>query len=151
VVEKVEQHLLTHSGIAPSHQATHDTVDPIPAALQSTMEPTPRELFGRGCWEPFITAYIKDEWRKEEARRQAQAWLSPLESHLTEGGLGHVSEIFEGDAPHRPCGCIAQAWSVAEIPHLYSEELRGLWPNTRPCGHAAQSKNRSEGPQSSSM
>jgi Amylo-alpha-1,6-glucosidase len=135
VVEKVEQHLLT--GFAPSQQATHDTVDPIPAALQSTMEPTPSELFGRGCWEPFITAYSKDEWRKEEARRQAQAWLSPLESHLTEGGLGHVSEIFEGDAPHRPCGCIAQALSVAEILRVYSEELRGLWPNTPPCVHPA--------------
>ena len=102
VVEKVEQHCLPPSCFALSHQATHDTVDPIPAALQSAMEPTPRELFGRGCWEPFITAYIKDEWRKEEARRQAQAWLSPLESHLTEAGLGDVSEIFEGDAPHRP-------------------------------------------------
>ena len=83
---------------------------------------------------------------REEARRQAQALLPPLERHLTEAKLGHVSEIFEGDAPHRPCGCIAQACRVAEIPHVYSEELRGLWPNTRPCGHAAQSKNRSEGP-----
>jgi glycogen debranching enzyme len=32
-----------------------------------------------------------------------------LESHLAEVGLGHISEIFEGDAHHRPCGCIAQA------------------------------------------
>ena len=97
MVEKVEQHLLT--GFAPSHQATHDTVDPIPAALQSAMEPTTREPFGRGCWEPFITAYIKDEWRKGGG---PAPMLSPLESHLTEAGLGDVSEIFEGDAPHRP-------------------------------------------------
>src|ERR1700746_1708321 len=64
VVEKVDQHCLPPSCFARSHQATHDTVDPIPAALQSAMEPTTREPFGRGCWEPFITAYIKDEWRK---------------------------------------------------------------------------------------
>ena len=68
----------------------------------------------------------------EEARRRAQAWLSPLESHLAEAGLGHVSEIFEGDTPHRPCGCIAQAWSVAEILRVYFEEVRSLRPNRRP-------------------
>ena len=45
---------------------------------------------------------LKMNGGREEARRQAQAWLSPLESHLTEAGLGDVSEIFEGDAPHRP-------------------------------------------------
>jgi hypothetical protein len=42
--------------------------------------------------------------------------------------LGHISEIFEGDAPHRPCGSIAQAWSVAEILRVYVEEVRGLRP-----------------------
>jgi len=30
-------------------------------------------------------------------------------------GLGHISEIFDGDAPHQPRGCIAQAWSVADV------------------------------------
>src|SRR4029077_14149254 len=71
----------------------------------------------------FITAYIKVNGGREEARHQAQAGLSPLESPPTEAGLGHVSEIFEGGAPHRPCGCIAQVWSVAEILRIYSEEL----------------------------
>jgi glycogen debranching enzyme len=33
---------------------------------------------------------------------------------LLEVGLGQISEIFDGDAPHTPRGCIAQAWSVAE-------------------------------------
>jgi predicted glycogen debranching enzyme len=35
--------------------------------------------------------------------------------HLSEGGIGSVSEIFDGDAPHHPRGCVAQAWGVAEI------------------------------------
>jgi glycogen debranching enzyme len=48
---------------------------------------------------------------------------------LAEAGLGHVSEIFEGDAPHCPCGCIAQAWGVAEIPRVYLEDVRDLRPN----------------------
>jgi glycogen debranching enzyme len=93
-------------------------------------------------WGPFITAYIKVNGRNEEARRQAQAWLYPLESHLAEAGLGHVSEIFEGDAPHRPCGCIAQAWSIAEILRVYVEDVRELRPNTPPSGRAAQDRNR---------
>jgi glycogen debranching enzyme len=91
---------------------------------------------------PFITAYVGVNGRSEEARRQAQTRLSPLESHLVEAGLGHVSEIFEGDAPHRPCGCIAQAWSVAEILRVHFEDVRGLRPNTRPSGRPTQSKNR---------
>jgi glycogen debranching enzyme len=78
---------------------------------------------------PFITAYIKVNGGSEEARRQAQAWLSPIESHLAEAGLGHISEIFEGDAPHRPCGCIAQAWSVAEILRAHCEDVKDLRPN----------------------
>jgi predicted glycogen debranching enzyme len=35
--------------------------------------------------------------------------------HLCEGGIGSVSEIFDGDAPHHARGCVAQAWGVAEI------------------------------------
>jgi glycogen debranching enzyme len=34
---------------------------------------------------------------------------------LSEFGLGSIAEIYDGDSPHRPNGCIAQAWSVAEI------------------------------------
>jgi predicted glycogen debranching enzyme len=64
---------------------------------------------------PFIEAYIKVNSDAEEARSRASAWLTGLTEHLSEAGLGTVSEVFEGDAPHRPCGCIAQAWSVAEF------------------------------------
>jgi predicted glycogen debranching enzyme len=60
---------------------------------------------------PFITAYMKLNGRKE----QAWEWLSGFREHLTTAGLGQVSEVFDGDAPHRPGGCFAQAWSVAEL------------------------------------
>ena len=41
--------------------------------------------------------------------------LPPLYTrHMAEAGVGSISEIFDGDPPHRPDGCIAQAWSVAE-------------------------------------
>ncbi len=140
VVEKVEEHLLTPFGLrslAPS--------DPQYRGCY-TGGPTSRDgAYHRGTiWSwllgPFLTAYIKVNGGSEEGRRQARAWLSPLESHLTEAGLGHISEIFEGDAPHRPCGCIAQAWSVAEILRVYFEDVRGLRPDRRPNDEASKKR-----------
>ena len=64
---------------------------------------------------PFIEAYLKVEDYKPLAVEQARQWLAAFETHLSQAGLGYVSEIFDGDAPHAPRGCIAQAWSVAEI------------------------------------
>jgi glycogen debranching enzyme len=40
---------------------------------------------------------------------------------MDDAGLGTISEIFDGDAPYVPQGCIAQAWSVAEILRIYDE------------------------------
>jgi len=71
----------------------------------------------------FVTAYLKVNDNSEAARRQARAWFAPLFSHLQEAGLGHISEVFDGDSPHRPGGCIAQAWSAAEILRAAVEEL----------------------------
>jgi glycogen debranching enzyme len=48
-----------------------------------------------------------------------------LKEHLNDAGLGHISEIFDGDAPHRPVGCIAQAWSVAEVLRAVVEDIHG--------------------------
>jgi predicted glycogen debranching enzyme len=80
-------------------------------------------LFG-----PFLTAYLKVHRSSPAARDQAIEWLARMRDHLSDAGLGHISEIFEGDAPHRPVGCIAQAWSVAEILRAYVEDVRGLSP-----------------------
>jgi glycogen debranching enzyme len=51
-------------------------------------------------------------YRKPE---RAKAFLTSLQAHLEEAGVGYCSEIFDADPPHRPDGCIAQAWSVAEL------------------------------------
>jgi glycogen debranching enzyme len=47
--------------------------------------------------------------------------LDGLGAHLEEACLGQVSEIFDGDAPHTPRGCFAQAWSVAETLRAWRE------------------------------
>lgn len=75
---------------------------------------------------PFITAAIRVAQDRDAARREIRAWLEPFWTHLTDAGVGQVSEIFEGDPPHAACGCIAQAWSVAEILRAGAEDLE-LW------------------------
>jgi glycogen debranching enzyme len=75
---------------------------------------------------PFITAYMKVDGGSKAARTQAEEWLAPLKQHLSDGGLGHISEIFDGDAPHRPVGCIAPAWRLAEILRAAVEDVWGI-------------------------
>jgi glycogen debranching enzyme len=62
---------------------------------------------------PYIEAGIKIEG--ESFRAEAVAIVVQFTSHLNDGCIGTVSEIFDGDAPHHPRGCVAQAWGVAEI------------------------------------
>jgi glycogen debranching enzyme len=64
---------------------------------------------------PFFIAWLKVHGTDEASRKTVEAWLGQFEEHLTEAGLGQVSEIFDGDAPFEQRGCIAQAWSVAEL------------------------------------
>jgi len=67
----------------------------------------------------FLEAYLKVNGNSAPAKEQVRTWMSPLIAHLDEAGLGSISEIFDGDAPHSPRGCFAQAWSVAEVLRLW--------------------------------
>ena len=71
---------------------------------------------------PFVTAYVKVNGKTSQARGEAKQYLTAFRAHLKEAGVGSISEIFDGDAPHAPRGCIAQAWSVAEVLRAYMEE-----------------------------
>jgi predicted glycogen debranching enzyme len=51
----------------------------------------------------------------------ALRYLEPLGSHICALGLGTLAEIFDGDPPHTPRGCIAQAWTVGELLRAWSE------------------------------
>ncbi|MFQ6136272.1 MAG: amylo-alpha-1,6-glucosidase [Candidatus Hydrothermarchaeales archaeon] len=75
---------------------------------------------------PFITAYIKTNNRSKKSKRIAERLLlSLIFDHLKDAGMGTISEIFDGDSPHHPRGCISQAWSVAEILRCYIEDIKG--------------------------
>jgi glycogen debranching enzyme len=131
VVQKVQEHLLTPYGLrslAPNDPQYRGRYSGGPterdgAYHQGTVWPW---LLG-----PFITAYVKVNGGSDAARRQAGDWLAPLKAHLADGGLGHIAEIFDGDAPQRPCGCVAQAWSVAEILRAYVEDVKSVRPAAR--------------------
>jgi len=51
----------------------------------------------------------------------ARSWLRGIASHLKQACIGNVGEVFDGDAPHRPEGCFAQAWGVAEVLRAWVE------------------------------
>jgi glycogen debranching enzyme len=53
--------------------------------------------------------------RGGEGTDRAREILESMSEHLREAGVGSVSEIFDAEPPHHPRGCIAQAWSVAEL------------------------------------
>ena len=72
---------------------------------------------------PFLTAYQKVHGKSSRVQAHLRAHLALLLTHLWEAGLGTISEIFDGDMPHEPRGCIAQAWSVAEVLRVLREEL----------------------------
>jgi predicted glycogen debranching enzyme len=66
-------------------------------------------------WAWLMGAYAEAIERVTGDRAVALSVLRPFEAHLADAGQGSISEVFDGDAPHRPHGCPAQAWSVAEV------------------------------------
>lgn len=78
---------------------------------------------------PFITALVR--LHGEEGRARAQGLIEGLEPHLSEAGIGTLSEIFDAEPPFVPRGCIAQAWSVGEILRAYHEDVLQQGPPRR--------------------
>jgi len=66
---------------------------------------------------PFALAHL----RVHGDHATARGFLEPMAQHLGDYGLGSIAEIFDGDPPFAPGGCIAQAWSVAETLRAWCE------------------------------
>lgn len=72
----------------------------------------------------FFSAYMKVNHHSSSAAENAVRMLEPVRKHLTDSGcICSISEIFDGDAPHNPRGCYAQAWSVGEVLRCYCEDI----------------------------
>ncbi len=112
VVEKVQNDLLTPVGLrslSPNDPAY------VPIYIGSPFERDSGYHQGT-VWGWLIGRFI-DAYRKVHENDEAAVanMLSGFADHLSQAGLGQISEIFDGDAPHAPRGCPAQAWSVGEL------------------------------------
>ena len=72
-------------------------------------------------WGWWLGPWALAQARVQGSPQPALQWLEAIGDHLAAAGLGSVSEVFDGDPPHAPRGCIAQAWSVAEVLRAWTE------------------------------
>jgi predicted glycogen debranching enzyme len=111
VVETVERHLLTPCGLR--------TLSPEDPAYVPRYRGSPQErdaAYHQGTvWAWLLGAFVDAHLKVYREPQRARVLLSCLPAHLQEAGVGYCSEIFDADPPHTPDGCIAQAWSVAEL------------------------------------
>lgn len=66
-------------------------------------------------WTWLLGHYVVAHYNVYHDAQMARSFLDAISLQLYEAGMGSLSEIFDGDPPHRPHGCFAQAWSVSEI------------------------------------
>jgi len=71
---------------------------------------------------PYIDAHLSINGYSSVSRVKAKEILRTL-LELKTAGINTIPEVFDGDAPHRPGGCISQAWSVAEVMRAWSENV----------------------------
>jgi predicted glycogen debranching enzyme len=125
VVEKVEEELLTPYGLR-----TLSPNDPMYRGIYQGSQEERDASYHQGTVWPWLfghygEALLKVSENKSMAKKKIKEILSHFENHLLDAGLNQISEIFDGDEPHEPRGCIAQAWSVAEILRI-SELLEAI-------------------------
>jgi predicted glycogen debranching enzyme len=122
VVEVVRRELLTPVGLR-----TLAASDPSYVATYRGDQFTRDRAYHNGAIWPwliggFLSAYLKVNENSPAAREQAKQWLEPLVDQMEVAGcVGSIAEIYEAQPPHRPVGCFAQAWSVAEVLRLAAE------------------------------
>ena len=115
VLATVEEHLLTPYGLR--------TLSPKDPAYRGRYEGGPGErdsAYHQGTVWPWLlgayaTAFRRVNGEGPMTTKAIRDLLAPLSDFLLGDGLGQIPEIFDGDAPQRPRGCVAQAWSAAEI------------------------------------
>ena len=133
---------LAYSPLGPSRQkAVVDAVERAlltPYGLRSLSPDDPKYIgiyhggpaerdhaYHQGTVWPWLLGQFADaHYRVYRDRDRIAALLKSLRRHLAEAGIGSISEVFDGDSPHNPRGCIAQAWSVAEILRICTDLMR---------------------------
>ncbi len=139
VLQLVKEQLLTPVGLR--------TLSPQDNRYRPHYEGGPRErdsAYHQGTVWPFllgafVTAWLNTFGRTSKIKREARSFLNGIEANLQETCLDHISEIFDGDHPHTPRGCPAQAWSLAEPLRAMVEDL-GLRTTPDPINSVRQKR-----------
>jgi predicted glycogen debranching enzyme len=131
VLDAVRRHLLTPAGLrslAPDAPGFHPSYRGGDAEREAAAH--------QGSVWPFLAGVYFEALIRvqgEDGKDEAREWLRSFAVHLDEAGLGYVSEVFDGQAPHLPGGSLAQAWSVGELLRVAARVAgRPASPRARP-------------------
>jgi predicted glycogen debranching enzyme len=122
VLETIEAKLYTPVGLrtlSPDHPAYRPSYEGDPDTREAAYHQGTVWAWLLG---PYLTALVRVHGAA--GRRKAREVIAALEPRLAEAGVGSLSEVFDGAAPHSPGGCIARAWSVAEVLRAYAEDVQ---------------------------
>jgi predicted glycogen debranching enzyme len=128
IVDRVEKDLLTPLGLR-----TLSSDHPLYKGHYHGDTVTRDTAYHNGtAWPWLLGAYVKAYRRvnnySKESLEDMRALLQGFDMHLETAGVETISEVFDGNYPYSPGGCIAQAWSVAEILRAYVEDVLGIKP-----------------------
>jgi predicted glycogen debranching enzyme len=116
------------TGLAVFREVTDKLLTPVGLRTLAPDDPRYRPQYGPGdqtsrdgsyhqgtAWPWLIGAYIDVQRKVDSDPCAAVKLLEPLLDSMANYGLGSIAEIYDGSEPHKPNGCVAQAWSVAEV------------------------------------
>lgn len=118
VVDKVEEELLTPKGLrtlAPDHPDYKGQYE----GDQTTRD----EAYHQGTVWPWLSGHFAEAYLRLHGRSglaRVRSLYQNFEEEMDRHGIGSISEVYDGDPPHRPGGAISQAWSVAEVLRIRS-------------------------------
>jgi len=120
VVDAARTHLLTPVGLRTLAPGSEGYI----GRFEGDMMQRDRAYHNGTVWPWLIGTYCEALLRahefSNEAKHEARRTIAPLLAELETGCLGQLAEVYDGDPPHRPAGCPAQAWSVAEALRVLS-------------------------------
>jgi glycogen debranching enzyme len=116
VVDMAERELLTPYGLR--------TLSPRDSSYRSSAHGSQRDRdlsYHQGDVWPWLLGPFVDAYKKAYPHRKVGHFIKPtIEDQVGLAGMGCISEVFDGNAPYAPEGCIHQAWSVAEILRIFA-------------------------------
>ena len=126
----VERHLLTPFGLR-----TLAPFDPCYRGRYAGPVAERDSAYHQGTVWPWLLGPFLTADTRFNGRSRAHELLEPLRAFVVERGAGQIPEIFDGDPPHEPRGCFAQAWSVAEILRTLNPTATKQYSGTAPNRH----------------